>query len=44
VVGGLAGTDTVSLESVNFPGYYVRHKSFEVWLDSAAPFVQAESR
>ncbi|MER5195225.1 family 43 glycosylhydrolase [Streptomyces sp. NPDC002755] len=33
VVTGLAGTGTVSLESANFPGYYLRHKNFEVWLE-----------
>ncbi|MDR6977793.1 GH43 family beta-xylosidase [Streptomyces sp. 3330] len=33
VVTGLAGAGTVSLESANFPGYYLRHKNFEVWLE-----------
>ncbi|MFJ2924863.1 family 43 glycosylhydrolase [Streptomyces massasporeus] len=33
VVPGLAGSGTVSLESANFPGYYLRHKNFEVWLE-----------
>ncbi|MFI9827562.1 family 43 glycosylhydrolase [Streptomyces sp. NPDC051913] len=33
VVTGLAGTGTVSLESANFPGYYLRHKNFEVWVE-----------
>ncbi|GAB7105381.1 hypothetical protein JCM4814A_36950 [Streptomyces phaeofaciens JCM 4814] len=32
-VAGLAGTGTVALESANFPGYYLRHKNFEVWLE-----------
>ncbi|MFG1670064.1 family 43 glycosylhydrolase [Streptomyces sp. Y7] len=32
-VTGLAGGGTVSLESANFPGYYLRHKNFEVWLE-----------
>ncbi|KPI24707.1 family 43 glycosylhydrolase [Streptomyces sp. NPDC048253] len=35
VVTGLAGTGTVSLESANFPGYYLRHKNFEVWLEKS---------
>ncbi|GAP49604.1 alpha-N-arabinofuranosidase [Streptomyces azureus] len=33
VVPGLAGSGTVSLESANLPGYYLRHKNFEVWLE-----------
>ncbi|MFF3483077.1 family 43 glycosylhydrolase [Streptomyces sp. NPDC002701] len=34
VVTGLAGTGTVSLESANFPGHYLRHRSNgEVWVD-----------
>ncbi|HEV2783031.1 MAG TPA: family 43 glycosylhydrolase [Actinophytocola sp.] len=33
IVPGLAGSGTVSLESTNFPGYYLRHRNFEVWLD-----------
>ncbi|MEU4338170.1 family 43 glycosylhydrolase [Micromonospora lupini] len=28
IVGGLAGGGTVSLESTNFPGYYLRHYGF----------------
>ena len=32
-VTGLAGSGTVSLESTNFPGYFLRHKNFEVWLE-----------
>ncbi|KKD03131.1 family 43 glycosylhydrolase [Streptomyces sp. WM6386] len=32
-VTGLAGTGTVSLESANFPGYFLRHKDFEVWVE-----------
>ncbi|MEU9882739.1 family 43 glycosylhydrolase [Streptomyces phaeochromogenes] len=36
VVTGLAGTGTVSLESANFPGYYLRHRSNgEVWVDKS---------
>lgn len=30
---GLAGSGTVSLESANYPGYYLRHKNFEVWVE-----------
>lgn len=33
IVPGLAGGGTVSLESTNFPGYYLRHRNFEVWLE-----------
>jgi GH43 family beta-xylosidase len=33
IVTGLAGTGTVSLESANFPGYYLRHRNQEVWLE-----------
>ncbi|AZP21187.1 alpha-arabinofuranosidase [Streptomyces aquilus] len=33
VVTGLSGTGTVSLESANFPGYYLRHKNYEVWVE-----------
>ncbi|MFE6336478.1 family 43 glycosylhydrolase [Streptomyces sp. NPDC057798] len=32
-VTGLAGSGTVSLESANFPGYYLRHKNYEVWVE-----------
>lgn len=33
-VAGLSGTGTLSLESINFPGYYLRQRSNgEVWLD-----------
>jgi hypothetical protein len=30
---GLAGNGCVSFESVNFPGYYLRHRNFEIRLD-----------
>jgi GH43 family beta-xylosidase len=30
VVTGLAGSGTVSLESTNFPGYYLRHRNLEL--------------
>jgi hypothetical protein len=33
IVTGLAGAGTVSLESANFPGYYLRHRDQEVWLE-----------
>ncbi|MFC7614371.1 AbfB domain-containing protein [Actinokineospora soli] len=33
VVPGLAGSGSVSLESTNFPGYYLRHRGFELWVE-----------
>jgi GH43 family beta-xylosidase len=33
LVTGLAGSGTVSLESANFPGYFLRHRNHEIWLD-----------
>jgi GH43 family beta-xylosidase len=33
IVTGLAGSGTVSLESTNFPGYFLRHRNFEVWVE-----------
>ena len=33
IVPGLAGSGTVSLESTNFPGYYLRHRNSQVWVD-----------
>nr|BFE50617.1 hypothetical protein GCM10017745_40440 [Saccharothrix mutabilis subsp. capreolus] len=33
VVPGLSGSGTVSLESANFPGYYLRHRNHEVWVE-----------
>ncbi|KOV85307.1 family 43 glycosylhydrolase [Nocardia sp. NRRL S-836] len=33
VVAGLTGTGTVSLESANFPGYYLRHRNNELWVE-----------
>jgi hypothetical protein len=33
VVPGLANASALSLESVNFPGYFLRHRNSEVWLD-----------
>jgi hypothetical protein len=33
VVTGLAGSGTVSLESTNFPGYYLRHRNNELWVE-----------
>lgn len=36
IVAGFAGTGTVSLESTNFPGYYLRTRSNgEVWVDQS---------
>jgi hypothetical protein len=32
-VGGLADQDAISLESINFPGYYLRNKNGEIWLE-----------
>ena len=34
LVPGLADANGVSLESVNFPGCYLRHKNGEIWLNS----------
>ena len=34
VVPGLADSSAVSLESVNFPGQYLRHRNGEVWKDA----------
>ncbi|TDC42179.1 AbfB domain-containing protein [Micromonospora sp. KC213] len=33
IVTGLAGTGTVSLESTSNPGYYLRHKNYEIWVE-----------
>ncbi|MEU6720098.1 family 43 glycosylhydrolase [Nonomuraea sp. NPDC046802] len=33
LVTGLSGAGTVSLESTNFPGYYLRHRNFEAWVE-----------
>ncbi|WP_395855609.1 AbfB domain-containing protein [Cystobacter fuscus] len=33
VVPGLANASALSLESTNFPGYFLRHRNGEVWLD-----------
>jgi lysophospholipase L1-like esterase len=33
VVPGLANTSALSLESVNFPGFYLRHRNGEIWMD-----------
>jgi GH43 family beta-xylosidase len=35
LVTGLIGAGTVSFESANFPGYYLRHKNFELWLEKS---------
>jgi hypothetical protein len=34
VVPGLANPNAVSFEAVNYPGYYLRHRNNEVWLDA----------
>lgn len=33
ITTGLAGGGTVSLESANLPGHFLRHRNHEVWLD-----------
>lgn len=34
MVAGLSGTSgTISFESTNLPGYFLRHRNFELWLD-----------
>ncbi len=33
IVTGLNGGGSVSLESTNFPGYYLRHRNHEVWVE-----------
>ncbi|MFM6252779.1 MAG: AbfB domain-containing protein, partial [Dolichospermum sp.] len=30
---GLSNKGGTSYESYNFPGYYIRHRDFELWLD-----------
>jgi GH43 family beta-xylosidase len=35
LVSGLTGSGTVSLESTNFPGYYLRHRDFELWVEKS---------
>ncbi|MEV4631017.1 AbfB domain-containing protein [Micromonospora sp. NPDC049523] len=32
-VTGLAGSGSVSLESTNFPGYFLRHRNYEIWVE-----------
>ncbi|WP_083975335.1 family 43 glycosylhydrolase [Herbidospora daliensis] len=32
-VTGLTGSGTVSLESTNFPGYFLRHRNHEAWVE-----------
>jgi GH43 family beta-xylosidase len=46
IVTGLSGTGTVSLESANFPGRYLRHRNYELWVeagDGSAQFRQDAS-
>jgi GH43 family beta-xylosidase len=33
IVAGLAGGGTMSLESTNLPGYYLRHRNLEAWVE-----------
>ncbi|WP_307854523.1 family 43 glycosylhydrolase [Micromonospora sp. C31] len=33
IVAGLAGAGSVSLESTNFPGYYLRHRDFALYVE-----------
>ncbi|MEU3167587.1 family 43 glycosylhydrolase [Streptosporangium sp. NPDC006930] len=33
IVPGLNGGTTVSLESTNFPGYYLRHRNHQAWVE-----------
>ncbi|MEU8380498.1 family 43 glycosylhydrolase [Streptosporangium sp. NPDC048865] len=33
IVTGLSGSGTVSLESTNFPGYHLRHRNHEAWVE-----------
>lgn len=33
IVPGLAGGGTISLESTNFPGYYLRHRGYQMWVE-----------
>ncbi|GGK84060.1 hypothetical protein Ppa06_43300 [Planomonospora parontospora subsp. parontospora] len=33
LVTGLSGSGTVSLESTNFPGYFLRHRGFAAWVE-----------
>lgn len=33
IVSGLAGGGTVSLESTNFPGYYLRHRGYALYVE-----------
>jgi GH43 family beta-xylosidase len=33
IVAGLGGSGSVSLESTNFPGYYLRHRDFAVYVE-----------
>ncbi|MEU4835733.1 family 43 glycosylhydrolase [Streptosporangium sp. NPDC023615] len=35
LVTGLSGSGTVSLESTNFPGYYLRHRDHAAWVEKS---------
>ncbi|WP_235147930.1 AbfB domain-containing protein [Fischerella thermalis] len=32
---GLFDNNASSFESLNFPGHYIRHKNFELWIDAS---------
>ena len=42
---GLADAGAASFESVNFPGHFLRHRDFELWLDRAdgSPLFRADA-
>jgi GH43 family beta-xylosidase len=43
IVPGLAGSGTISLESANYPGHYLRHRHYEYWVerdDGSSRFAQ----
>ncbi|MGP4022464.1 family 43 glycosylhydrolase [Actinomadura sp. 3N407] len=45
IVPGLTGDGTVSLESANYPGHYLRHRDFEMWVerDDATTLFEADA-
>ncbi|GAA0554149.1 family 43 glycosylhydrolase [Actinomadura livida] len=45
IVPGLNGDGTVSLESANYPGHYLRHRNYELWVDrdDASALFRADS-
>ncbi|QRN94101.1 AbfB domain-containing protein [Archangium violaceum] len=34
LVPGLANASAISIESVNYPGYYLRHRDGQIWMDA----------